>query len=299
MPISIHCPRRLLPSIFLAGCLVAPVAAEPFNPYALPEAVVAPVAPDGSLRWGTFYKSADVQLAYERLWKMGACRGTKKSITIPVENNKLAIDRLPEADYAGIVHGSAGGLAGGLVAFADDEAQASYVAHLHPAGVTSFSVVGRSTAAIVQPGMAVRIVATVDARGRGSEPLRKFDIVTPPEGFVPDEVRPDRVERIVGVITNARGRTLQVRVDAGKLRRLTFTVAEDAVVTIDAASPNLVAPGDRVEIRGRLWTGEGCHGAGSLFASRVTVTKAAPDPVRAPDAAAAAPAGKAVPDGVE
>jgi hypothetical protein len=71
------------------------------------------------------------------------------------------------------------------------------------------------------------------------------------------------------------------------------------VVTIDAASPNLVAPGDRVEIRGRLWTGEGCHGAGSLFASRVTVTKAAPDPVRAPDAAAAAPAGKAVPDVVE
>lgn len=297
MPKSINCPQRLLPSIVLAGCLVTPVAAEQFNPYALPEAVVAPVAPDGTLRWGTFYKSAEMQLAYERLWKMGACRGTSKAITEPVENNKLVIDRLPEADYAGVVQGVAGGLAGGLVAFADDDAKAMYVAHLHPAGVSSFSVTGRSPAAIVQPGMAVRIVATVDSRGRGGEPLGKFDIVTPPAGFVPDEVRPGRVERIVGVVTNVRGRTMQVRVDAGKLRRLTFTVAEDATVTIDAASPNLVAPGDRVEIRGRLWTGEGCHGAGSVFASRVTVTKAAPD--RGPDAAAAGHAGKAAAVGVE
>lgn len=297
MPKSIPCPQRLLPSIVLAGCLATPVAAEPFSPYAVPEAMVAPVAPDGTLRWGTFYKSAEMQLAYERLWNMGACRGTAKSITRPVENNKLVIDRLPEADYAGIVQGVSGGLAGGLVAFADDDADATYVAHLHPAGVTSFSVLGRSTAAIVQPGMAVRIVATVDAKGRGNEPIQRFDVVTPPAGFVPDEVRPDRVERIVGVVTHARGRTMQVRVDAGKLRRLTFTVAEDAVVTVDAASPNLVAPGDRVEIRGRLWTGEGCHGSGSLFASRVTVTKAAPDRGPAPDAAAAA--GKAAPDGIQ
>lgn len=299
MPKSMPCPQRLLPFVVLAGCLVAPVAAEPFNPYAVPEAVVAPVAPDGTLRWGTFYKSAAVQAAYERLWNMGACRGTAKSITGPVENNKLVIDRLPEADYAGTVQGVAGGLAGGLVAFTDDDANATYVAHLHPAGVTSFSVLGRSTAAIVQPGMAVRIVATVDAKGRGSEPLRKFDIVTPPAGFVPDEVRPDRVERIVGVVTGARGRTMQVRVDAGKLRRLTFTVAEGATVTLDAASPNLVAPGDRVEIRGRLWTGEGCHGAGSLFASEVTVTKAAPDGGQAPRAADAAAPGKAAAAGVE
>ncbi|MFN7811322.1 MAG: hypothetical protein ACK5SI_01510 [Planctomycetia bacterium] len=290
-------PRLILPVVLLAGSAL-PAAAEPFNPYGMPEAVVAPVAPDGTLRWGVFYKSAEMQLAYERLWKMGACRGTSKEIMIPVEENKLLIDRLPEADFVGVVQGVAGGLAGGLVAFADDEVSATYVAHLHPAGVTNFSVVGRAPAAIVQPGMAVRIVARVDARGRGSEPLRKLDVVTPPAGFKPDEVRPDIVERIVGVVTTVRGRTMQVRVDAGKLRRLTFTLAEDAVATIDAASPGLVAPGDRVELRGRLWTGEGCHGAGSVFASRVTVTKAAPAE-RRPDAAAAGLAGKAAADGVE
>lgn len=288
---------RLLVSGLLA-CTARMAGAQPFNPYAMPEELVAPVAPDGTLRWGTFYKSAEMQRAYERLWKMGACRGTNKAITTPVENNKLVVDRLPEADFTGVVQGVAGGLAGGLMAFADDDAKATYVAHLHPAGVTSFSVAGQSPATIVQPGMAVRIVARVDGRGRGTEPLRKFDIVTPPDGFIPDEVLPDRVERIVGVVTGAHGRTMQVRVDAGKLRRLTFTVADDSMVSIDAATPNLVAPGDRVEVRGRLWTGDGCHGAGSVFASRVTVTKAAPAD-RPPDAGVAVRAGKPAPPRVE
>jgi hypothetical protein len=288
----------MLAAAVILGATAIPSAAEPYNPYAVPEAVVAPVAPDGTIRWGTFYKSAEMQLAYERLWKMGACRGTSKAIMIPVEENKLLVDRLPEAEYAGVVQGMAGGLAGGLMAFSDDEAKATYVAHLHPAGVTNFSIVGRSPASIVQPGMAVRLVAKVDARGRGLEPLRKFDIVTPAAGFTPDEVRPDRNERIVGVVTSVRGQTMQVRVDAGKLRRLSFTVAEDATATIDAATPALVAPGDRVELRGRLWTGAGCHAAGSVFASRVTVTKAAA-PGRPQDAAAGGQAGKAVAGGVE
>ena len=289
--------RAILPVVLVAGSVLN-AAAEPFNPYAMPEAAVAPVAPDGTLRWGVFYKSAELQLAYERLWKMGACRGTSKAIMIPVAENKLVIDRLPEADFAGVVRGVSGGLAGGLVAFDDDDTTATYVAHLHPAGVTNFSTVGRAPATIVRPGMAVRIVAKVDGRGRGLEPLARFDIVTPPAGFTPDEVRPDRVERIVGVVTNVRGRTMLVHVDAGKLRRLTFTVADDAVATIDAASPSLVGPGDRVEIRGRLWTGEGCHAAGSVFASRVTVTKTVPErPEPAP--AAIGHAGKAVAAGVE
>lgn len=298
MPASIHRRLRATASLILAASVATPVAAEPFNPYAVPEAVVAPVAPDGTLRWGVFFKSPEMQLAYERLWKMGACRGTNKAITVPVEANKLVVDRLPEAEYAGVVQGVAGGLAGGLVAFTDDEATATYVAHLHPAGVTNFSVVGRSPATIVQPGMAVRLVATVDDRGRGADPLAKFDIVTPPPGFKPDEVRPGRVERIVGVVTSVRGSTMQVRVDAGKLRRLTFAVADDAVVTIDAATPTLVAPGDRVELKGRLWTGDGCHAAGSVFASRVTVTKAVPA-AGEPEAAPGGHAGKAAAGGIQ
>jgi hypothetical protein len=73
-----------------------------------------------------------------------------------------------------------------------------------------------------------------------------------------------------------RGQTLVVRVDAGKLRRLTFTLAADAAVTVDGARLDLVEAGDAVEIKGRLWSGAGSTGAGTIFASHVTVAKQPP-----------------------
>ena len=36
------------------------------------------------------------------------------------------------------------------------------------------------------------------------------------------------------------------------------------------------SPGDTIEIEGRLWTGEGALGDGSVFADRVTVLKKVP-----------------------
>jgi hypothetical protein len=44
---------------------------------------------------------------------------------------------------------------------------------------------------------------------------------------------------------------------------------------MDATRLDLVAPGDAVEVTGRRWTGDGCMGAGTVFASKLTITKAA------------------------
>jgi hypothetical protein len=274
---SLSSPIATCVAIFMAACLAAPAHAQRYNPYAVPEQPLAPVAPDGTIQWGTFFKSAQLQKSYERLWNLGACRGTNKAITVPVESNKLLIDRLPEAEYRGVVQGANGTIAGGVVAFAENAAAAghddAYFAQLHPAGVSRLSVNGQAAASIVRPGMTVRLLANVDGRGRCAEPVRSFDIVTPPADFKPDEVRPGRIDRIVGVVTQVRGDTMLVRVDAGKIRRLSFTLADDAVATLDAANLELVAPGDEIEVRGRLWSGEGSTGAGTIFVSQVTVTK--------------------------
>ena len=37
----------------------------------------------------------------------------------------------------------------------------------------------------------------------------------------------------------------------------------------------LIRPGDAIEIKGRLWTGEGALGDGTVFADQLTVTKKA------------------------
>jgi len=84
------------------------------------------------------------------------------------------------------------------------------------------------------------------------------------------------METIVGTIQQSRKGTLTLRVDAGKIRRVTVQVApESPVMIVDAAQLELIAPGDKLEVTGRRWSGEGAMGAGTVFASEVIVHKTA------------------------
>lgn len=258
--------------------LASPALAQAYNPYAgAPEPPPPPLAADGTIQWGTFYKSAAMQQAYERLWNLGACRGTNKAITKPVESNKLVIDRLPEAEFHGTIKAVTGTRAGGLIAYTEDDGTNPtapvYIARLHPAGVSALSVTGPGTLAVVSPGIVLKIRTTVDAKGRGQTPVTQLDIVTPPSDFVPDAVEPGRISTAIGRVISLRGNTLVMHVNAGKVRRLTLPLADTVAVQIDAAQLELVGPGDRVRIVGRLWSGEGAMAAGTVFASDVSVGK--------------------------
>lgn len=273
-------PRRL-PSLLvvLAWALTAaPVLAQltPYNPYADSQEAPAPLAADGTIQWGVFYKSAAIQAAYQRLWNLGACRGTNRAITEPVNRNKVIIDRLPESDFEGRVVAATGSLAGGLIAFAEPHAGESgepMVAQLHPAGVTKLRVTGRVPATVLRPGLVVRLVATVDERGRSEEPVAAFDVVTPPADFKPDPVRPGVRGPIVAEVKRVHQDVVTLAVPVGPVRRLTLTVAPDAVATLDACRLDLVAAGDSVSLTGRLWGGDGAMGAGTVFASEVMIAK--------------------------
>jgi hypothetical protein len=268
---------------FMLGACSSPALAEPYNPYADGHDPLPPVAADGTLHWGTFYKSASIQKSYERLWGMGACRGTNKAITVPVERNKMVIDNLPEESFTGRVRATTGSLAGGMVAFTEggsvDPSAAVLIAQLHPAGVTLMQVGGRTSVAAIKPGTTVRLRAQVDDKGRAAEPIHAIEIVTPPRDFTPDPVRVRTLTTVVGTVVQVRNNTLQVKVDAGRIRRLTLTLADDAeVMIVDAAEVDLIAAGDEVEITGRRWSGEGAMGAGTVFTSRIIVTKASLQP---------------------
>ena len=274
--------RRTLPLLVLAAILFAPGSAHgqltPYNPYADTQEAPAPLAPDGTIQWGVFFKSAALQKSYQRLWNLGACRGTNRAITEPVNRNKVIIDRLPEADYEGVIVGASGTLAGGLIAFTEHAAAGGgepLVVQLHPAGVTRLRITGRMPAAVLQTGMVVRLVTEVDDRVRSSEPISAFDIVTPSGDYKPDPVRPDSRGMIVGTVKQIHNDVLTLTVPAGKLRRITLTLAPDAVATITAARLDLAAAGDTISVTGRLGGGEGAMGAGIIFASDVTLTKPA------------------------
>lgn len=239
-----------------------------YNPYADSQDSLPPIAADGTIQWGTFYKSSALQKSYERLWNQGACRGTNKAITIPVEQNKLDVNKIPESQYTGTVRGTAGG----AMAISDSH-EKTLVVLFHPAGVTSLSITGKVPADILRTGMIVRVLAQVAHNGKGSEPIRTLDIVTPSKTFKPDPVEADRLGSIVGVVTQFKNGVLLLRVNSGTIRRISLSVASDAVANIEAADLALVSPGDSVTVKGRLWAGEGSTADGTLFASTVVVTK--------------------------
>lgn len=275
---SPHHPQSL--AIVLTAALLVgwsqPVAAQGYGPPAPPP---PPVNEDGTIHWGTFYKSASIQQAYERLWNLGACRGTNKRITIPVENNKMQIDSLPESDFQGVVQAATGTVAGGLIAFtaagSDDDGLPTFVAQLHPAGVSALEVSGPASAAVLSIGMIVRLQALVDPKGHGSDEVETIEIVTPPRDFEPPTVEPGSRCEIVGRIAAVRGDrlTIQLLRPAGGLRRLFLPLSADVVVRFDAAQIEYVTAGDRITLTGRLWTGEGSMASGTIFASGVVVTK--------------------------
>jgi hypothetical protein len=285
-PLSSRLLSGLIAVGVVASLTLAPSAhaqINAYNPYADSQAHLPPVAPDGTLRWGTFYKSAAIQKAYERLWNLGACRNTNMAITVPVEMNKVAIDSLPEEDFRGVVVGTHGTIHGGMIAFtlADGpHADApALVAALHPAGVSKLTVTGQLPVSALRPGLTVRVHARADRKGVVAEPLTTLEVITLPANFKPLAVEPDRMGTIVGTVMRITGGTLHMQVATGKLRRLAIPLAPDAVATIDAGQLDLVAPGDLVSLTGRVWRGEGCFGEGTVFASVVTLTK--PEP-RAP-----------------
>ena len=184
-PVCLPLMTGLLACTLLGSCAET-VLAQPYNPYADGHDELAPVAADGTLRWGPFYKSAAIQKTYERLWNLGACRGTNKAITVPVERNKMMIDNLPEESFTGRVRATAGSLSGGMVAFTEgatvDHSSAVLIAQLHPAGVTQMQVGGSTSAAAIKPGMTVRLRTVVDDKGRAAEPIRVRTSSTPSLG---------------------------------------------------------------------------------------------------------------------
>ena len=271
-------PQTLAIAVLLAVFAVwsQPAMAQGYGPPAPPP---PPVNEDGSIHWGTFYKSASIQQAYERLWNLGACRGTNKRITIPVENNKMQIDSLPEAEFQGVVQAATGTVAGGLIAFTAAggvvDGSPTLVAQLHPAGVSALHVSGPASAAMLSIGMTVRLQALVDPKGHGADQIETIEIITPSRDFEPPAVEPGSRSEIVGRIAAIRGDrlTIQLQKPVAGLRRLFLSLSEDAVVRFDAAQVEYVTPGDRIAVTGRLWTGDGSLASGTIFASDIVVTK--------------------------
>jgi hypothetical protein len=224
------------------------------------------VAEDGTLHWPVFYKSAKMELSYERLWNLGACRGSNKRITIPVEQNRLSIDKMPEATITGKVTRVSTGAV--LLKQADGKLTKLVT---HPEGVSRVSVSGDVPATMLKPGMIVRLVAKVDEHGVGTEPIEVLDVISIDAGFVPPEVKANTVQTITAKVVRLYGQQLQLRAGAGGLRRLSFQLGEQALAHVMTRDIGYASVGDTLTAKGHTYSGSAAEHW--VFASDVTVLK--------------------------
>jgi len=247
-----------------AEVLLAQVSSN--SPYAKKDE--PPLTADGKINWGTFYKSAALEARYQQLWQMGACRGTNPRIEVPVSQNKLDVNKLPE----GSVEGQVVKVGNGVLTIKDKDRREINVV-LHPAGVTKVELTGPMPAAALKKGTTIRFEAKVDVHGRSEEPLVKLDVITPQKSAKPATIRPNSPAIIVGQVIDIRNKMIRVKVQSGAITRVMMPLQENAVANLEASDISLSAPGDLVEVKGHLWQGDGTKNGPAVFASDVVLKR--------------------------
>jgi len=278
----------LVCSLLLCGRAAGQLA--PYNPYAKSEDEALPVRADGKLNWPAFFKDKAMEDRFQDYFKIGACVGTNQVINNQLKNNKVDVNGLPEA----AVEGRAASLTPGIVTIAGPLGRKTLVV-THPAGVSKISVTGPMPLRHLKPDMIVRFVGRVDAHGMGTDPVDALEVITPEANFRWPEIDEGKVVTVTAKVVKLTDHRLLVQVPSGKLKRLTYMLADDPKITVDSSSLALVAAGDAVAAKGHSYSGAGAGGMQVVFASEVTVNKglgAFDRPAPAAQTAAAVPNGQ-------
>jgi hypothetical protein len=205
------------------------------------------------------------------LFRAGRCVGSKKSINVLVRVDKVEVCLRGEAAVTGMVRTVRPGLL-----LIQDSTGKPCALMLHPANVTKVHVAGTLLTAHIRTGMVVRMLASVDSGGHGTDPLESLEIVTGNANVSATPVEANHLQTIVGVVTRAKPNYLQIRVEAGKLHRLSFQLAETAVVNVDSTSLAAIVAGAEVKAKGHVYQGFGALTDKTYFVSEVEVLETAP-----------------------
>jgi hypothetical protein len=243
----------------------------PYDPYAPVVEDPRPVKEDGSLNWPTLFRSQQLQNKFQSYASLGSCTGTRKDVNNRLRDNRVDVNTLPEAEFRGRVMG----LLPGVVTLKDSDGK-DVIVVTHPAGVSQVQVSGPMQVQALRPGMIVQFVSAVDEHGLGTRPVEALEVIVPDEKSQPTIVEPGREQTMVGTIHRLNGHQLIVRLDRGKLKRLTLTLADQIAVSASGKSLSLAAAGDEVVAKGHAYSGEGFGGKQVVFAGSVTVTKGVP-----------------------
>jgi hypothetical protein len=243
---------------------------KPFNPYADDNADLMPITPDGKINWPTFYKSGAIKAKFDWMFSTGSCRGTNPDLNAVIINNKVNVNQIEEAEYMAIVQTNT---AGNLIVL--DKNQVPTNIMIHPKGVSKIEVNGPYTLKQLRTGMLVRLTAKINDDGTSDQPVPAIEVFSTKPDYPFAEIEPGERTTFAARVVALRDQTLELRVDAGKLRKLKVPVDAATLVTLNMDDLNLASPGDKLEVTGHLYVGPGISAKQAIFANKVVVTKPA------------------------
>lgn len=241
---------------------------KPYNPYADENADLMPITPDGKINWPTFYKSGAVKAKFDWMFSTGSCRGTNPELNAVIINNKVNVNQIAEEEYTAVVQSN---VAGNLIVLDKNQVPTSVM--IHPKGVSKIEVNGPYTLKQLRTGMLVRLTAKINDDGTSDQAVPSIEIFSTKTEYPFAEIEPGERTTFAARVVALRDKTLELRVDAGKLRKLKLPVDDATVVTLNMDDLNLAAPGDKLEVSGHLYTGPGIAAKQAIFANKVVVTK--------------------------
>lgn len=254
--------------ILVAMAEYAMAQQKPFNPYADENADLMPITPDGKINWPTFYKSGAIKAKFDWMFATGSCRGTKESLNAVIINNKVNVNQIAEEEYATVVQSNTGG---NLIVL--DKNQVPTNIMIHPKGVSKIEVNGSYTLKQLRTGMLVRLSAKLNEDGTSDQAVPAIEIFSTKPDYPFAEVTTGERSTFAARVVALREKTLELRVDAGKLRKIKVPVDEATVVTLNMDDLKLASPGDKLEVTGHLYSGPGITAKQAIFANKVVVTK--------------------------
>jgi hypothetical protein len=262
--------RFLLLASLVVGLLGSQASAQqkPFNPYEDENADLIAITPDGKINWPTFYKSAAIKAKFDWMFATGSCRGTNPDLNAVIINNKVNVNLIAEEEYTGVVQSNVGG---NLIVLDKDKIPTSIMTH--PKGVSKIEVNGPFTLKQLRTGMLVRMTAKINDDGTSDMAVPAIEIFSTKPDYPFAEITAGERNMFAARVVALRDKTLELRVDAGKLRKLKVPVDEETVVTLNMDDLNLASPGDKIEVKGHLYAGPGCTAKQGIFANKVLVTK--------------------------
>ena len=261
---------RILGCFLLFFCCASSLHAQQaaYDPYAKEPVILNPVAPDGTLIWPSFYKSANTKAKFDGLFACGTCRGTNPRINGIISSNKLSVNELSE----GTVLGYCVAVAPGTCTIRDITGQITTLV-THPMHATKISVVGPMNAHGLSEGLTVRFEAKVNEKNMGIDPLEALDVFTPNADTKIPPVQLNRLHTMIGTISRWEEKRQRVTISTDKTHRYVFTLAKHAKINVEASTMNLIFPGDEVSAKGKLYLGVGTGTQSTIFASHIEAKK--------------------------